>query len=373
MPAIGFSDKFQRLGREYLLQTSVNELHKTIATSLFHAGQLINSRTLPLPENLSGGALLDSVSRIHEQSLSDIDSLLGLVDRMKSLDKPEIIEKVGKTLCNRELYDEGHELLALAVQRYPDMPGLRFVLGRLSLASGMLDEALEQLTRAVDLAPTYPDYRNFLGVAYLRSGKPVAAIDEFKKAVEQNIYYDQAYFNLGLAFIYNGIVKEDFNLAKNLIHNCEEAFKKATLFNPSYLSEEYGTGMELLLEGRLEKAYEILTNVANETLTLSSSEERLLEMYLRYIYGEDGMTEDGIKEYVEQIGGLLKANPGHADLHNELGMGYTVMSKFLNNKAMEHFKEALRINPGFLKAARNLKLSQNDLKGFEVLLEAIVR
>ena len=252
------------------------------------------------------------------------------------------------------------------------MPGLHFVLGRLYLARGMFDEALEQSCKAVELAPSFPDYRNMLGIAYLSTRKPVSAVDEFKKAVELNIYYDEAYFNLGLAFIMNGIVREDFNLAKNLLHNCQEAFGKAIMFNPGYMNLNYETGMNLLRENKLEQAYEILSAMGREVIT-HESEERLLEMYLRYIHGESGMTEEGIKQYVEQISELLKSNPGHADLHNELGMAYTVMGKFLNNKAIEHFKEALKINPDFIKAARNLKLSQNDLKGFEVLLEAIVR
>ncbi|OGC89759.1 MAG: hypothetical protein A2W25_02630 [candidate division Zixibacteria bacterium RBG_16_53_22] len=372
MPAIGFSDKFRRLGREYLLQTSANELRRQIICSLFHSGQLINTRAFPMPESLGPGALLERVSRMHEQCLGDFKSLLGLVERMQQLDKPEIIEKLGKTLCNRELYDEGRELLTMAVQKYPEMPGLHFVLGKLYLARGLFDEAVEQSCKAVELAPSFPDYRNLLGIAYLNAGKPVAAIDEFKKAVEQNIYYDEAYFNLGLGFIMNGIVREDFNLAKNLFHNCQEAFGKAIMFNPGYMNGNYEMGINLLGEGKLQQAYEILTAMGREVIT-HGSEERLLEMYLRYIHGESGMTEEGIKQYVEQISELLKSNPGHADLHNELGMAYTVMSKFLNNKAMEHFKEALKINPNFVKAARNLKLSQNDLKGFEVLLEAIVR
>jgi tetratricopeptide (TPR) repeat protein len=372
MSAVGFTDRFSRLSREYMIQTSVNELRKVIVCSLFHSGQLINSKSFPLPEKLAANVLLDLVSRLHEQCLAEVDSLLGLVERMRNLDKPEIIEKLGKTLCARELFDEGKELLSMAVLKYPELPGLRFVLGKLYLAKGIYDDAVDQLCRAVELAPAYPDYHHHLGVAYLNSKRPVAAIDEFKKAVEQNIYYHEAYFNLGLGFIQNGIVREDFNLAKNLEQNCLQAFQKAILFNPAYMNQAYEEGLALLREGKLQQAYDTLSMVAKEIVT-HGSEERLLEMYLRYIHGENGMTEDGIRQYVEQIGDLLKANPGHADLHNELGMAYTVMSKFMNNKAMDHFKEALRINPHFLKATRNLKLSQNDLKGFEVLLEAIVK
>jgi tetratricopeptide (TPR) repeat protein len=372
MQAIGFTDRFRRLEREYLIQTAVNEAHKQIISSLFHSGRLINSKTYPLPQGVENGAVLEKVSQIHQRCLAEINTLLELVEEMKALDKPDIIEKLGKALCARELNDEGCELLSLAVRKYPDIPGLRFVLGKIYLARGQFDEARVQLVRAVELAPDYPDYRNLLGMAYLKSRKPVAAIDEFRRAVEINIYYDEAYLNLGLGYILNGIVKEDFNLARNLLTNCEEAFQKAALFNPAFVSEDYEKGMALLREEKLEPAYEILSRVGSDNASHQGG-ERLLEMYLGFVHSREGLTEDGMKQYIDEITELLKTNPGHADLHNELGMAYTLMSKFLNNKAMEHFKEALRLNPGFQKAARNLKLAENDLKGFEVLLDVIVR
>lgn len=372
MAAIGYSDKFIRSGREYLLQTSINESRRCITCSLFHAGQLINSRSHPLPEETEGKGLMAKVAEIHRRSLADINTLLGIVERMQDLDKPELIEKLGRTLCAREMFDEGNELMTRAVEKYPNLPGIHNVLGRLYLARGIFDKAVEELSRASDLAPTYPDYRNFLGVAYLKANKPVAAISEFKKAAEFNIYYHEAYFNLGLGYLLNGVIKDDFNLARDLQAHCLNAFGKATLLNPGYLNEDYERGIALLKEGNFEEAYNIFSRVASEAEALSA-EERLLEMFLQYIHGEHGMTEDGIAEYIKEISELLRANPGHADLHNELGMGYFIMSRFINGKAIYHFKEALRINPNFAKATRNLKLSENDLKGLEVLLEAIVR
>ncbi len=372
MAAIGFTDKFRQLDREYLMQTSVSDARKVIISSLFTSGRLISSRIFPLPPGLEEGAILEKASQVHGQCLEDINILLGLVEQMKDLDKPETIEKLGKTLCSRELYDEGLDLLTAAVQKYPEFPGLQSTLGKIYLAKGQFDEACRQLTRAVELSPGHPDYHNLLGLAFLGAKKPVSAIDEFRKAVEINIYYDEAYFNLGLGYILNGIVKEDYNLAKNLLQNCQEAFQKAVMFNPAFMNEEYEKGMKLLGAEKFEEAYDTLKRVSRDTIS-HVAEEKLLEMYLRFVQSQKGMTEQGIKQYVDEINELLKANPGHADLHNELGMAYTIMCKFLNDKAMEHFKEALRINPNFQKASRNLKLSQNDLRGLELLLDVIVK
>lgn len=372
MSAVSFSYKFKSLGREYLLQTSLNELNHSIICSLFSSGRLLSSRTLPSLENMTGLDLTESVQEIHRQYLADFRSLFGLMERIKNSDKPELIEKLGKTLYSKNLYDESLELVASALDRHPDYPGLIILLGRVYLALGRFPDAERVLLHAVRHAPEYADLRNLLGVAFLKSKRPTAAIGEFKKAVSINIYFHNAYFNLGLGYIQNGIVKEDFNLAKNLLRNCDEAFGKATLFNPGYLTRDYDQGRLLLARGKHEEAYEILSKVAGLDGS-PDSHDRLLEIYLRYVHGDGGMTEEGISRYVDELKDFLKASPGYADLQNELGLAYTVMAKFMNDKAIKHFEEALKINSGFSRARKNLKLAENDLKGFEILLEAIIK
>ncbi len=372
MSAVNFSDKFKGLGRGYLLQTSLNELNRNIICSLFSSGRLLTSRTLPLMEGMTGPDLTESVQEIHRQYLADFRSLFGLIERIKDSDKPELIEKLGKTLYSKRLYDEGLELLSLALDKHPDYAGLRILLGKIYLALKRFPEAERELLHAVRLAPEYPDLRNLLGVVFLESKRPTAAIGEFKKAVSINIYFHSAFFNLGLGYIQNGIVKEDFNLAKNLLQNCDTAFGKATMFNPGYLSRNYEQGRLYLARGKLEEAYEILSKVADLNGS-PDSHDRLLEMYLRYVHGDGGMTEEGISKYVGELKNFVKASPRYADMQNELGLAYTVTAKFMNDKAIRHFEEALKINSGFSRARKNLKLAENDLKGFEILLEAIFK
>jgi len=372
MPCFSYQDRFRRLGREYLLQTSVNDLNRNIICSLFYGGNLLATHVLPPMGDMIGHDSAEAVHEIHRQYLSDFDSLLGLVERTVESDKPELVEKVGKTLYYRKLYDEGLELLRRAVDRFPDYPGYRSLLGRIYMALGHYSDAERELLQAVHLAPDYPDYRNLLGSAFLKSNKAVAAIGEFRKAVEANVYYHSAHYNLGLGYILNGIVKEDYELARDLAGNSDEAFGKAILFNPGYLNQDYQRGRSRLNEGRLQEAFDDLSKAARSSETTTFQNE-LLELYLRNVHGSGGMTEKGISDYIGRLTSIIKTNPGFADLHNEIGMAYTIMGKLITDKAIAHFREALKTNPGFAKAEKHLKLSENDLKGFEILLGAILK
>jgi tetratricopeptide (TPR) repeat protein len=245
-------------------------------------------------------------------------------------------------------------------------------LARVYIAKKRYAEAETELLKAVELSPMYPDFRNLLGETYLNLNKPLAAINQFKKAVELNVYYDRGFYNLGLGYILNGITREDFDLTRNLHEKCEEFFSKAVSFNPAYADQNYQAGMELLRQGRLEEAYGKLSEISGDK-NQDPSSTRLLNLYIRCVYGDNGNTESNIKKYIQEIEKLLITNPGYADLENELGMGYTLMGKIMRDKAIGHFRKALNINPAFKKAAKNVKLSENDLRGFEALLEAILK
>ena len=372
MSAIGFQDKFRRLDREYLLQTAVNDLNRNIVCSLFHDGKLLSSQTLPPLGELSRGDLSETAQEIHRQYLSDFESLLAMVEKTMKSDKPELIEKLGKTLFIRHLYDEALLLLEDAVERFPEYHGYRFLLGKIYLSQNRVADAQRELHKSVQLAPDFPDYRNQLGLVYLKLNKAVAAINEFTIACEKNVYYHNAFYNLGLGYILNGVLREDYELAKNIEQNCRETFDKATMFNPGYLNAAYQRGKTNLEQGRFKEAFDDFSKAARNGESISFQSE-LLEMYLRNVHGIDGMTEDGISDYIDRLKSIIKNNPGYADLHNELGMAFTIMGKLIIDKAIIHFSEALKINPHFDSAGKNLKLSQNDLKGFEVLLGAILK
>ena len=372
MSSIFYSKRLRYLNRDYLFQTTYNESDRSVVCSLFNEGRLLNIHFTSLQEDLQGNELIEFIIKVHDRTLNDYETLLKVTESKKDSDRAEVIFKLGSALLKKKLYDEASELLQSALTKHDDDSAIRVLLGRVYSAKSRFEDAESELIRAVDLSPDYPDFRNLLGETYLHLGKPVAAINQFKKAAEFNVYYDRAFYNMGLGYILNGIVKEDFDLARDIQKYCDESFGKAVAFNPEYINENYETGMDLLREGRLEEAYEKLSSVS-ESGNANKISEDLLDLYIRCVFGSNGPTEENIKSYIEKAESLLKKNPGYADLENELGMAYTILGRIMRDKAIGHFGKAIEINPNFKKAKKNIKLSEYDLKGFEALLEAILK
>jgi hypothetical protein len=79
-----------------------------------------------------------------------------------------------------------------------------------------------------------------------------------------------------------------------------------------------------------------------------------------------------IDSLIERLQQELEANPGFADIHNDLGILYAAKCKIMVDRAHEAFRQALARNPGFKKAEKNLKLAANDRQGIHFLLKALL-
>ena len=372
MPPIYFSKRLRYLGREYHFQTTFNENEGSAVCSIFNEGKVLDMKHVPVPEDITKDGIVEYILKIHDDILKSYEDLLKIAESRNNPDRADVGIKLSAALMAKRLYDEALELLDSGNGNRTDNSAVRLLRGKLFLAKNMPENAEVELKQAVELSPDYPDIRNLLGETYLSLKRPMAAVAQFKEAVQLNIYYHRAFYNLGLAYILNGLVREDFETAREIQNLCRESFEKATLLNPGYDCEEFRTALKKLQEGSLQEAYDLLGRVLDDRVT-DLAFDSLLEDYVRSIFGDSGITEENIKAYIERIETLLAVNPGYADLQNELGMAYTIMGKIMSDKAMDHFKLALDINPRFRKALKNLKLSENELRGFDVLLEAILK
>lgn len=373
MSGVTYSDKIKKLDREYLVKTVLDEGNKKIISSIFDEGKLISSQVSDIDFNGYLQSSANYVLKFHKKYVDDHNTILDLVKEVENgYSRPEIAEKLGDVLYRKKMYREGQELLSSAIEKYPDNSKLKVILGKIFLAQELIAEAETELTEAVKISPSFPDYRNLLGLVYLKAQKAMAAINQFKKAIELNIYYYNAHFNLGLGYVLNGIIKENYELAKGLEQNCKETFNNAITYNPSLKTKEYEQAIKLLEAGKLEDAYDLLIAQTNKENN-EPLDEILSELYLNYALEINNKTEDKIRRYIEKLNNLLKDNPNYADLQNELGKAYVMLGKFMKDKAITHFKKALEINPAYSIAEKNLKLSENDMRGFDVFLKAITR
>jgi tetratricopeptide (TPR) repeat protein len=97
-----------------------------------------------------------------------------------------------------------------------------------------------------------------------------------------------------------------------------------------------------------------------------------LEIYLILKFRAEELSEGDIDGLIDRLRAALEANPSYADIQNDLGVLYAAKCKIMIDKAHEAFGQALRRNPAFKKAEKNLKLAGNDRQGIHFLLKALL-
>jgi tetratricopeptide (TPR) repeat protein len=190
-----------------------------------------------------------------------------------------------------------------------DQPKAHCNLGAAYSLKGLDHEAIEELKIATRLRNEYPEAHNNLGLLYKRKGMLDEAVGEYVEALKTNPYYADAYCNLGSAFIDQGRLDEAL--------------------------------------AELEKAVKIQRNFA------------LAHYNIAVVYFKKGGMDDAYNK-------LLEANqldPKNADVHISLGVLY-LNHLHDNKKALEHIREALRINP-IHRQAEEMKKVINKLTSAE--------
>lgn len=94
---------------------------------------------------------------------------------------------------------------------------------------------------------------------------------------------------------------------------------------------------------------------------------------MKFMLGANRVNERLLTKRIKSLQAAIQANPHYADIHHELAIAYTLLGSFIHRKAVEEYESALEINPEFERAKRNLKLAENEIKGFEVLVKAIMK
>jgi tetratricopeptide (TPR) repeat protein len=357
--------------REYLIQTVNDVTNHQIRSSIFAEGQLLETVEENVYPNLAEQDVLELVKTTHKERMEEVEHLFERYrDALQSNDV-EQIDYLALALMYKKMYNEAEALFRRAVSLRPEGHEALNHLGQVLMMQRKYAEAVEALGKCVEAQPRFADYRNHLGEAFLAAGSCKRAMIEFDEAITINIYYGDAYYNKALAYVLNSIRREDFKLFSEASEKILENFERATVVCPEYLDKNFEEGQRLLAEGDLEGAYNKLL-LSRE----KKKEQRYREfsiVYLKFMLATDKIDEKTLRRRVENLKEAIAKNPHFPDLHYDLGVAYTLMGRFIHSKAIKEYQEALRINPDFERAKRSLRLAENEFRGFDALVKAILK
>lgn len=357
--------------KEYLIQTVSDSHRNRILSSLFSDGELLETFVDKIEKDLSREDLKRLINSAHEERRREMEQLVGLYQNSTESSDPLDLDYLGQALYYKKMYLESAKLFSQATRLDPDFHYAWNHLGRVYMRLNRFSDAVRAHKQAVDLKPHYADYRNLLGEAYLATDSCQKAIVEFNEALKINIYYGEAYLNQVLTYVLNAIRHEDYSMFAKKDEMIETALNKVSVIMPDIVDNDFHQAKAYLREGDLEKAFASFLKIREKRANIKHSEAS--NFYLKFLLKADQLNEKIISKRIKYLQKAVSDNPDYADLHYELAVAYTMLSRFVHGKAIEEYKKALLINPAYDKADKNLKIAKNEIMGFDMVIKNVLK
>jgi tetratricopeptide (TPR) repeat protein len=303
-----------------------------------------------------------------------MEILYYIYEKVKTVKHAPSSNKLGLLFLKKALIKEAIEQFRIALEIEPNFVEVFANLGRALIIADSYDEAIEVLNKGAEKAPHFADMQNYLGIAYLRQEKFPKAMEHLEAAIKLNPDYVGAHYHLGMAHLGQAIISNGGQaLANDDVHEMTmEHLNLAAERMTDWPIPNFQRVLELVSQRAYKEAWEVFCDSSpRDTLTHVMNIEN--EFYLKFMYGGKGKDDHFIAEYVQKLENLIVEHPDYADLKNNLGIANLIQCRNLFLKALDEFRAALKINPDFKRAEKNLKLAENDGKGFLILLRAILK
>ncbi len=375
MESLGFHSEVEFGEKKLLVESSYVAEQERIVTSVFDDGRLIERREIDVPAELPIDEVKARVEELHRRVTADYEILHYIQRKIRTVDHPASNNRLGLVFLHRGLYREAMREFTLAIKADPTKPEYYGNLARALLALDRPEDALAAVKEGLSRGPEFPDLHNLRGLILHRLGRYAEAAEAFQKAIERNPDYAEAHLNLARTLFTSARENvEDPALPPVLtrIRKALSSVRKAVDLSPELSVEDAEKVFEAAKLQDLARAEEEIEKLRSRL----PSDERLLhdhEFYLQFMYGGKGRDEQALASYIRWLEEEIQRTPDYADLHNSLGVAYLIQARNLFLRALDEFREALRINPDFERASRNLRLAQNDGKGFLILLRAVLK
>jgi tetratricopeptide (TPR) repeat protein len=371
MQQLGLNNDVLVGGHRFHVQTTYSANSEKILSHIFDNGRVIERREVGVTEEVKNSALPKKLKVVHQEMIAEMELLFYIAEKVRQVRHPMSCTKLGLVFMSKNLLDDALTFFQMAAELDPSQPEVYSNLGYANLRRADFANAEVVLRKGVQLAPRFADLHHHLGVACLEQRKFAQAIEALRTALDINANFFQAHFHYALALLlsltspFGGDSTVSPKAAQEHLMRAAEGF-------PAYRTPRLEKALQLIDEGGFELALQELQSLRQE---INPDADLAFEhdFYLKFMYGGKGKDDEFIQQHAERLRTAIRDYPDYADLHNSLGIAYLIQCRNLFLRALEEFRVALRINPSFKRAEKNLKLSENDGKGFLILLRAILK
>jgi tetratricopeptide (TPR) repeat protein len=382
MGDIGLNENITAGSREFHIQTSTLVDEGVIRTEIFEKGRLLfveNSHYERRNHNQDRGAeqrLRKIVDKFHQSIIEEIDGLFEMSERVFEENIPNAHEKIGQVFLFTHIFDKAEKHFQRALELDEKRFSCYVYLGRCYYLQKRYNQALEILSKIMDQQVRYPDTYNLLGLIMMEKRNYRQALHHFREALKYNPAYIEAYFNLSEAIlqriIFLKLEEKEADLKKSLDF-LRIIFKKIDNYGNVEDREQSLLINKALHKMDLRKALALMHKYREKKFIRYIPPEIIgFKFYLRLLYGEDEMPYEILRDYEEKLVVALQENPSYPDLWQYLALIHLMQCRHYFLKGLDDFRDATKINPHFDKAAKNLRLVENDGREFLSLIKAIV-
>ena len=375
MSQIEINDTIFAGDREFIVNTNFDEDKKHIVAKVSENSHILNTYHYPVRENLLGEELENFAREKHQTVLSDWELLFYVHDKVKLSNHASSLDKLGLILLYKNLVQEAIECLTMAIIEDENFIDAHIHLGQAYIRAEVYSEAIEILNKALELSPDYADLYLQLGIAHLKNHEFQQAVNRLEKALEINPQYDYSHYMLSRAYLLSIAMKLDSSdllpvsiRQKKITSHLQKAMDLNSFFDQANVRQ----AMKEIMDENFEAAVILLEEV---DIGLDKEKENNFddEFYLNFMFGGKSKDDKVISNYIGFLQRRTQKKPNFPDVHNNLGIAYLIQCRNMFLKAIEQFRIALKINPNFRNAKKNLKIAENEGKGFIILLRALLK
>ncbi|MBN1352569.1 tetratricopeptide repeat protein [candidate division KSB1 bacterium] len=375
MEILGLKSEVMAGNKRFLVQTNYSSSAEQFISTISDSDKQIIKKEIEFEKEASLDLLKETMNSIHREMVSEMEMLFYISDKVKTIKHPVSNNKLGMVFLKRNLIDEAILEFKIAIELDPNFAEAYNNLGLAYLLQENYKDAIDIFNQGIEKNAKYADLFNNLGYAYYELGEYSSAIANLNKSLEINRDYAEAHFNLGqvlLKAIVEGIEGEDIPTPDECKNLALEHLMTAGELMPSKNLTYFETIYEHIGNDDIQPTFDLLDIIK------AGSHDRFKidfenEFYLKFMFGGKGKDDEFIANYSDVLLKAIEDNPKYADLHNNLGIVNLIQCRNLFLKALDEFRQAIKVNPSFKKAEKNLKLAENDGKGFLILLRAILK